>query len=120
MTDDEIIDEIFERASEADELWYIEQAPPEVLRKGIKEALRTARQPVAHEVPGFHIDSGGGVALWTVEYGSWAAIQPGDFQLFDQRRVVGDGPIPSKWSDIKPEDFRTFDSGGEVVADGKA
>ena len=67
-----------------------------------------ARQPVAHEVPGFHIDSGGGVALWTVEYGSWAAIQPGDFQLFDQRRVVGQGAIPCKWSDIKPDDFRAL------------
>ena len=104
MTDEETVEAILDKAHDNNELHPAFDTP--YLRAELLRLLRTARQPVAHEVPGFHIDSGGGVALWTVEYGSWAAIHPGDFQLFDQRRVVGDGAIPCKWSDIKPEDFR--------------
>jgi hypothetical protein len=111
MTDEETVEAILDEAFDRREM--SDARDPVWLRAELLRLLRTARQPVAHEVPGFHIDSGGGVALWTVEYGSWAAIQPGDFQLFDQRRVVGDGAIPSKWSDIKPEDFRTYGVRGD-------
>ena len=86
MTDEETVEAILDKAHDKCELTASHDVP--YLRATLLDLVRAARQPVAHEVPGFHLASGGGVAAWTATYARWSDIQPEDFRTFDIRRVM--------------------------------
>jgi len=86
VTDEETVEAILDKAADDNEMHPAYDCPN--LRAAMLKLVRDTRQPVAYEVPGFHLASGGGVAAWTVEYARWSDIQPDDFRIFDVRRVL--------------------------------
>lgn len=86
MSDEETVEAILDKAHDKHELHEAFDCP--YLRATLLDLVRAARQPVAHEVPGFHLASGGGVAAWTATYARWSDIQPDDFRTFDIRKVL--------------------------------
>lgn len=114
MTDNEIVDAIFEKCErelhpafapkqmraeivkaleskqrQIDRLQADMNTMSGIMREYSQELFDVCeRQPVAYEVPGFHLAGGGGVAAWTAVYAKWSDIKPDDFRIFDVRRVL--------------------------------